>query len=223
MAIEFWHNIWNEQRIGFHRDAVHVDLIQYFDQLNCRAGDRILVPLCGKTLDMVWLAHQGLEVIGIELSAVAITAFFQEHDLAYECEQLSADVSVYTAPQITIYCANIFKLDDALIKPCDTCFDRAALIALPYNIRQRYIDHIANFLKPEAALLLIGMHYPHQVEGPPYSVTLSEIKSLFQSQFDYELLQEQHEENMPEHLQARGILDSYSYVVLAHKRANPNA
>ncbi len=88
MQADFWHTRWANNQIGFHLDEINPYLMRHLSRLRLQAGERILVPLCGKTLDLAWLAAQGLEVLGVELSEKAVSDFFEEHDLRPEIDQL---------------------------------------------------------------------------------------------------------------------------------------
>ena len=81
MQNEFWHQKWESNQIGFNQEQPNELLIQYFATLNLKAGDRVLAPLCGKSIDMLWLASQGVDVIGVELSSIACEAFFSENNI----------------------------------------------------------------------------------------------------------------------------------------------
>ena len=78
MQADFWHARWANNQIGFHLDEINPYLMRHLSRLRLQAGERILVPLCGKTLDLAWLAAQGLEVLGVELSEKAVSDFFEE-------------------------------------------------------------------------------------------------------------------------------------------------
>ena len=81
MEHNFWHERWQSNQLGFHQDATNQRLMTYWPQLALAAGSTVLVPLCGKSLDMAWLAAQGHKVLGIELSQIAVDAFFSENKL----------------------------------------------------------------------------------------------------------------------------------------------
>ena len=81
MDAAFWLQRWQEGQIGFHRSDVMPLLEKHWPSLQLPAGSRVLVPLCGKSLDMHWLAAQGHRVLGVELSPLAVTQFFEEAGL----------------------------------------------------------------------------------------------------------------------------------------------
>ena len=77
----FWHERWERAEIGFHKQEINVHLQQFWNCLELPAGERVFVPLCGKSLDLLWLAGEDHPVTGVELSPIAVDAFFQENEL----------------------------------------------------------------------------------------------------------------------------------------------
>lgn len=176
---QFWLDLWHEGRTFFHRDTVNADLIKYWSNLNLPQDAQILVPLCGKSLDMLWLAEQGFQVIGIELSEKAVLQFAKENDLHFT-KRVSSQAINYFSPSISIWVADIFSLSTSTIEPVDAIYDRAALIALPENLRSNYVQTCLKWLKPQGEILLKTMSYDQsQMEGPPFSVSDAEVKRLY--------------------------------------------
>jgi len=170
---EAWIERWQEGRTGWHEDEGNTSLKKHW-----RArGRRVLVPLCGKTRDLVWLADQGNEVIGVELSDLAVRAFFAEQALRFE--EFDGDLPGYRAldKPITIYCGDYFALTSLR---CDAHYDRGALIAVLPDLRAAYARHTSALLEPSAEQLVITLEYDQsQVEGPPYSVPPEELLSYW--------------------------------------------
>lgn len=176
---QFWTELWNEGRTSFHRDEVNPDLIKYWPELNLGPNASVLVPLCGKTLDMVWFIQQGIKVIGIELSEYAVQQFADENQLVLKQKNIGS-IKQYFNEQISIWVADIFKLTPSLITPVDAIYDRAALIALPYKLRPIYVDTCLNWLKPGGGILLKTMSYnQEEMQGPPFSVHDEEVTELY--------------------------------------------
>jgi thiopurine S-methyltransferase len=181
MDREFWLDRWSNNQIGFHRDEVNPFLLRHHAVLG--AGSRVLVPLCGKSLDLGWLAAQGHEVVGIELSSLAVGTFFAEHRLAPVVDRHVA-FSRYRAGGIEILCGDYFDIDAKDVGAVTAWYDRAALIALPEAMRQRYVDHTAKLVQPGARGLLVTLDYePSIAAGPPFSVSDAEVQKLYASQF----------------------------------------
>src|SRR5690242_4352745 len=78
----FWLERWERQQIGFHQRNINPRLLRFWPDLGLARGGAVFVPLCGKSTDMLWLHAQGHPVLGVELSPVAVAAFFTENDLA---------------------------------------------------------------------------------------------------------------------------------------------
>ena len=176
MQPQFWRDRWAEGKIAFHEGKANSFLVDHATHL---AGKTVLVPLCGKTEDLTFLAAHDHTVIGIELVEDAVRAFFSEHDLSPHIEQ-RGPLAVYTAGAITIFAADLFAVAREDIGPIDALYDRAALVALPADLRIRYIAHLRTLLTAETPGLLVTLEYPQdQMEGPPFSVPDAEVRSHY--------------------------------------------
>ena len=196
MNSEFWQQRWQEGRIGFHKSDVNPELIKYFSNLAVPIGSRVLVPLCGKSVDMVWLACAGYDVVGIELVESAVQAFFAEQNITPTITELTsaADKSTLKRYQgqlagqtITLWAADIFALSTIDIGDIDAVYDRAALIALPANMRADYSRHIVK-LSNNAPQLLITLNYDQsKKDGPPFSINHEQLHQYYNA--DYKIVE----------------------------------
>lgn len=179
MQAEFWLQRWREGRTGFHHERPMPLLLEHWPSLALSKGSRVLVPLCGKTLDMPWLAAQGHRVLGVELSPLAVAQFFAEHGLVPE--RYASPMGVrHVAGDIEIIQGDVFGLDDATLAGCDAVYDRAAVIALPAPMRERYAHEVYARLPTGCRGLMITLEYPQaEMEGPPFSVDAAEVDVLF--------------------------------------------
>lgn len=190
MEPEFWHKRWSSNQIGFHLPEVNPYLQHFWPQLGLERGSRVLVPLCGKSLDLLWLAHQGYSVLGVELSEKATTDFFLEHQLEPSVSEEGV-FKVFRAADIEIRCGDFFALDREDVADCTALYDRAALIALPAPMRERYAAHLQRIL-PNGVGLLITLDYNQdEMPGPPFSVGNDEVQRLLGDAWRLEILQEQ--------------------------------
>lgn len=188
MDHDFWHQRWQNQQIGFHLGEVNPFLLAHFQALGLQAGQRILVPLCGKTLDMHWLLAQGLQVVGAELSQLAIEALFTDLGITPEITQLD-HFRHYRAGNIEIFQGDFFALTPTLLRSVDAVYDRAALIALPGDMRARYARHLMQ-ITGTAQQLLISFQYDQSlVAGPPFSVSKAEVSSHYDNDYTVTELQ----------------------------------
>lgn len=188
MKAEFWHERWEKNEIGFHQPSFNEHMQAFTGRLGIAAGAHVLVPLCGKSLDLLWLAGQGYRVTGIELSERAARDFFEENALDHE-KLDRAGVTVYSGKQIEIWCADFFELGREDFPGIDAVYDRAALIALPPEMRPAYAAHLAGLVRGGVSVLLITLDYPQiEMGGPPFSVTRSEVEDLFSGCFSIQLL-----------------------------------
>lgn len=190
MHSEFWHERWQQSQIGFHRSDTHPWLLEFWPTLQLPERSRVFVPLCGKSRDLVWLREQGHEVIGVELSPIAVEAFFEENGLTPVISE-TGRLKLYESDGIRLYCGDFFDLTSAELTGVAGCYDRAALVALPPELRERYVRHLAHILPASAAMLLIAFEYPeHEMAGPPFNVDGHEVERLFGNAADVRLLRE---------------------------------
>jgi thiopurine S-methyltransferase len=189
MQAEFWLQRWREGRTGFHHERPMPLLLEHWPSLALPKGSRVLVPLCGKTLDMPWLAAQGHRVLGVELSPLAVAQFFAEHGLVPERHASPMGVH-HVAGDIEIIQGDVFGLDDATLAGCDAVYDRAAVIALPAPMRERYAHEVYARLPTGCRGLMITLEYPQaEMEGPPFSVDAAEVDVLFRGDWNVDLLE----------------------------------
>lgn len=180
----FWHERWLKGQTGFHLGHPNPTLLRHRAALGAAPGSRVLVPMCGKTLDLAWLLAQGHEVVGVELSAVAVQAFFDEQQLSPTIDQEGPLVR-YRVSGLEIFCGDLFALDRAHLGPVSALFDRAALVAWPPSMQERYVRHIADLVPSGAHGLLVTFEYePKGVSGPPFSVEESTVRGLYAPTFE---------------------------------------
>lgn len=185
----FWHQRWQEARTGFHQDKPTPLMLKYWPALHVPTNSRIFVPLAGKSLDMVWFAAQGHRVLGVELSQLAIEQFFAEHELNPEIHD-SPVGRHYRAGDIELICGDVFALDAETLADCNVVFDRAALIALPPDMRERYVTEVYARLSAGCQGLLITLEYPpHEKQGPPFTVPEAEVHDLFGAHWNIDVLE----------------------------------
>ncbi|MFJ5257066.1 thiopurine S-methyltransferase [Pseudomonas sp. NPDC088414] len=188
MQPEFWHKKWESNQIGFHLPEVNPYLQRHWA---VPATARVLVPLCGKSLDLAWLAGRGHQVLGIELSEKAIEDFFREHQVQPQISQKGA-FKVYSGDAIELWCGDFFALTASDVADCTALYDRAALIALPPAMRERYAAHLQQILPQSVQGLLITLDYNQaQMPGPPFAVGDDEVQRLLGDVWQVRMLEEQ--------------------------------
>lgn len=184
MQPDFWLTRWQRGETGFHRNGINPWLEKHLAALRLSAGSHVFVPLCGKAQDLRFLRDQGFRVTGIELSALAVDAFFAEQQLPASTREVDG-LTLYETENLRIFCGDFFRLTADRLGPVDSIFDRAALVALPPDMRAAYAAHIAKLAGKGARNLLVSFEYPQaEMAGPPFSVPQAEIRSLFGAHFD---------------------------------------
>ena len=189
MHPDFWHQRWQQNQIGFHQSTPTPLLQKHWAALALPVSAKVLVPLCGKSRDIVWLASLGHRVLGVEVNPLAVAQFFAEHALQPDIHD-SALGRHHVAGAIEIICGDAFALSAEALADCSAVFDRAALIALPPPMRARYAAELYAKLPDGCRGLLITLEYPQQDrDGPPFSVQEDEVRSLYAHHWNVDLLE----------------------------------
>lgn len=231
MHNEFWHNAWEKGDPGWRQAKVNSRLKRFWPEMNLVPGQRVLVPLCGDSIDLLWLVEQGFKVVGVELSELAVRRFFADNELQYnltvmgEHQLYTGLVSRQTAgvdPEgaqeaiesgLQIVCGDIFTLDAAKLGSVAAIYDRAATVAMPSELRSKYASHIQSLVQPGTQVLLISMFYDQsKMNGPPFSVSGDNVNNLFADGFEIDVLGSANGPDILGNLADRG-LDTLEEVV----------
>jgi thiopurine S-methyltransferase len=183
MNPEYWISRWEKGEIGFHAAEVQPGLLQALQAVPVPAPGNILVPLCGKTFDMKFLADAGWNVTGIELSERACRAFFEENGLVYEIAQLPGMLKL-TSGNITLFAGDLFHMKKNMLPSFDLVYDRAALVALPQAMRRRYVQKLSQLAGAVPHVVISFTYNGPEGFGPPFSVAEPEIKELYGTEND---------------------------------------
>lgn len=211
----FWHDRWQRHEIGFHQPHVHEQLRQFWQKLAPPPNSTVFVPLSGKSRDMTWLAEQGHTVIGVELSEIAIKDFFDEAGLTPSLQSLPP-FNIWSAGPYKLWCGDIFALPLEAVADAAAVYDRAALIALPVDMRRQYAHKLTEIVPRSAPIFLITLDYPEgEITGPPFSVTESEINDLFADHFTISVLEKRDGLAASDNLKKRGVtrLEETAYLL----------
>lgn len=187
MKADFWHNLWETNDIGFHLEHTNPFLLEFFSELDLEDSSRIFIPLCGKTVDIKWLLSKGHKVVGAELNENAIKDLFTSLLLKPEVQKLGA-FTLYSAKDIDIFVGDIFNLTREVLGKVDAVYDRGALVALPKDMQTKYTPLLINITE-SAPQLLINFEYDQNLyEGPPFSITRTEIEKYYKEFYNIKLL-----------------------------------
>ncbi len=182
MEVSFWHQRWGKNDIAFHESEVNPLLVKYFKQLSLVNGSRVFLPLCGKTLDIPWLLSNGYRVAGSELSKIAIEELFVGLGVEPKISEVGK-VDRYSAQNIDIFVGDIFHLSSKMLGLVDAIYDRAALVALPKAMRDRYTAHLIEITDKAPQLLICYEYDQSLMEGPPFSISNEEVNQHYRGSY----------------------------------------
>ncbi|SIS11960.1 thiopurine S-methyltransferase [Aquipseudomonas alcaligenes] len=191
MEHSFWHDRWATNKIGFHEPAANPLLVTHCAALALPSAGRMLLPLCGKTLDIAWLLAAGYRVVGVELSELAVQQLFAELGATPRIQVLNDALQRYETDKLTVFVGDIFALNREQLGAVDAIYDRAALVALPATLRSRYASHLTA-ISAGARQLLISFDYEQsQLPGPPFAVLAAELSELYGQHYELQALARQ--------------------------------
>jgi thiopurine S-methyltransferase len=209
MQPEFWHERWNAGQIGFHQSQVAGYLRQHWQDLGLGDRGRVFVPLCGKSLDLIWLRDRGHSVVGVELSDIALQAFCMENGISAR-RRRKQDFDIYEAPNLELRCGDFFALTPAKLGTIAAVYDRAALISWTPDLREPYVEHMTNLTPAGTETLLITLEYPQaQKAGPPFSVPKAEVERLYADRHAIQELSRQDVLASEPRMRARGVTELF--------------
>lgn len=187
MEPDFWLKKWDKNEIAFHGSEANPLLLKYFKELTLPKDSRIFIPLCGKTLDIHWLLGQGYRVAGAELSELAIQQLFTELGVMPKITTIGK-LRHYSAEGIDIFVGDIFDLTSEVLGAVDAVYDRAALVALPDEMRVKYTAHLTKITDKAPQLLITYEYDATLISGPPFSIGIEEVKRHYSGSYDLNLL-----------------------------------
>lgn len=143
----FWFNSWelNRTYTGFRRQDIHPYAVKYLTPFSLE-GKSVFVPLCGKSLDLLYFSHFAFRVIGVDISEKPILQFFEENQRMYK-----RIGNRFISGNLTILCCDFFSLTAKELGPIDIIYDRASLAVLPPPLRIKY-RQVLERLTPVGAL-----------------------------------------------------------------------
>jgi len=183
----FWHQRWEKNEIAFHESEANPLLVKHVNELSLAKGSRVFVPLCGKTCDISWLLSNGYRVAGAELSHVAIEQLFVELGLQPEISTVG-EVEQWSANRLDIFVGDIFAVSRKMLGPVDAIYDRAALVAFPEEMRDRYTAHLTKITGKAPQLLICYDYDQCLMQGPPFSIRNEEVHRQYADTYEVTLM-----------------------------------
>lgn len=214
MTHDYWLERWVHEETGFHQDEINPYLRQYWPILQLMPHSEVFVPLCGKSHDMRWLREQGYTVLGVELSPIAVQAFFEENNETPQ-QITHKKFTRYQANDMGILLGDFFDLSQDDLAQTSAVFDRASIVALPPETRQRYVQHLVKILPPATQILLITFDYPQaEMSGPPFAISPDEVQALYHQHAEIRLLSQKNILADNVRFQERGLSELHERVYL---------
>lgn len=190
MELSYWQSRWNKGNTGFHMDSGYPGLERNWPSIGLDEGPVVLVPLCGKSKDLIWLSKHCRQVVGVEISSVAVQDFLNENNLEASGSTF-AEFTIYQTGNIQIWNGDFFKLPGHKLPNVDLIYDKAALTALPPKMREQYASKVLGLVSPRTQILLHLFEYnQEEMNGPPFSVPIKEAKKHFGEKFDLKILEQ---------------------------------
>lgn len=188
MDKNFWLERWETNNIPFHLEQTNPSLLKYQHFFTAKTNNNIFLPLCGKTLDIKWFLSQNQNIIGVELSEKAVIELFENLGVNPKVSGLQ-DMKLYFTKNVAIYVGNIFSLTKELIGNIDYIYDRAALVALPKEVRIKYTSHLMNITNSAEQLLITYNYDQTLMDGPPFSLSHNEIETHYSKRYSIKILE----------------------------------
>ena len=205
----YWQQKWETNNIAFHESQANPALVNNIAQLSLAPGARVFVPLCGKTLDIHWLLAQGFRVAGAELVELAVQQLFQELGVEPQVETVGP-LKRYSAENIDIFVGDIFQLSAEVLGPVDAVYDRAALVALPREVRDRYAAHLVQLTHTARLLVVVFEYDQRQMSGPPFSISAEEMHQHYGQSYEPKLTASR---KMPNKLKGQCVAQEHVWIL----------
>lgn len=189
MELSYWLSRWNKGHTGFHMEDGYPGLRTHWPKLPIPPDPVVLIPLAGKSIDILWIAERAQKVICNEISSIAIEQFFNEHKMAFTKTGL-ASFNIYRGKNIEFWCGDFMKLPVKKMGDIDLIYDKASIVALPDKMRFAYAKKISALSADKTNILMHLLSYNQsEMNGPPFSVDPTEVKRLFSEKFSVQLLE----------------------------------
>jgi len=190
--ISIWETQWQKGDVSFHLPEVNPKLLDNMDELiGCeKSGEKvcrdILVPLCGKSKDLVHLHGLGHNVVGCEGVEQACTEFFSENNIEFTRTPLEGiDGSLFSSSDGRL---RLFQCDFLALTPevvgtkIDAVWDIQSLVSINPRDRKQYVRTLRSLLADDFRYLLVTIEYePFAHLGRPHSISYNAVKELFGS------------------------------------------
>ncbi|CAM1291497.1 TPMT (predicted) [Pycnogonum litorale] len=180
-----WQNSWKDGKAYWHNNKPHPDLVKYFQELtNGQKDVKVLFPLCGKAVDMMWVYGQGHRIVGVEAVEQPVQEFFSENKLQYskiDCPIVDGELYQTRDGRLKIFRCDLFNFNSESDGLMDAVWDRGSFVAIKPYLRIRYGKLMHSLMAEDFQYLLSTVRYDPTptFNGPPHSVENDEVYSCF--------------------------------------------
>lgn len=157
-----WEKRFQDNSTPWERPGLHPAARDWINQDVLVPGQRVLIPGCGRSPELVQFADRGLAVTGFDLSATAI-----------DWQRAALDKLDLTA--------DLIKGDGLAWTPealFDLIYEQTFLCAIPPRLRHSYEACAHRWLKSGGKFLALFMQKDER-GGPPYGCSLDAMHELF--------------------------------------------
>jgi thiopurine S-methyltransferase len=180
MEKEFWQQAWEDKKIGFHQPKYNPFMVEHYKDQNLE-GKRVLIPLAGKSNDILYFLERGAHVVAIELSKIAVEEFFSENNMEYKSE-VEGELERFKSDNLDFYCGDFFAYTNKSNQHFDFYFDRACIVALPFDIRSRFYNKVETLLAKHTDIFILTFAHDGPKDfGPPFYVPENELLEAYKN------------------------------------------
>lgn len=188
MEPSYWHHVWEQRDIGFDQAEPNPLLKRFISHLLVEKNSRIFLPLCGKSIDAMWLHSQGYHVVGCELSAIAVNELFEALQITPTLDVMEHTTRYY-AKNIEIFCGDLFALDASTLGKIDAIYDRAAIVAMPEHMRRDYAMQLHTITQNAPQLVICYEFSDSDIQGPPFHVSQQHLQAAYLPYYSFQLIE----------------------------------
>lgn len=205
-GVKYWQQRYDTgDTYWMHTEAAAM-LVKYYSRLNPEGQARkMLIPLCGKTLDLEWLSNQGVPlVVGVDCLLSVLKEVCARSNRTWTTKSVSGEGgSDFTLLErsdgkMKLFSGDILQFSPEVEGTFDAMWERGSLIILPPKDVKKYVKLLKRLLIPGGRILLESIEFDKDaidpsttdfMPFPPFPYFLKDIKSLFEAERSVEFFE----------------------------------